>query len=69
VTFLSGHVMGSTVIFFVSLNLDVEKRCPRDAAVRVNSVDGEGPAFGDALHGEVMVHGDQGDEGCDVTTH
>ena len=49
----------------VSLNLDVEKRCPRDAAVRVIGVDGDGPELGDALRGKIMFRGDQGDEGCE----
>ena len=49
--------------FLVSLDLDVQQRCPRDAAVYIISVDGDRPELGDALHVEVMVRGDQGDEG------
>ena len=49
--------------FLVSLDLDVQQRCPRDAAVCIISVDGDRPELGDALHVEVMVRGDQGDEG------
>ena len=48
--------------FFVSLDLDVEEGCSRDATFRVIGVDGDGPELGDTLRG-VVIRGAQDDEG------
>ena len=56
-----GQLKGVTAIApLIDETTDIE-----GSAVRVIGVDGDGPELGDALHVEIVVRVDQGDEGCE----